>query len=236
MNADRFLESMVQVEQILRKADGENSNELSDLESLISRSKALSPEHKRKLHNWRKLRNVIVHNPRTNSQPIADPREAEVIQLERMVEILRNPPRVSSVLSLVPPVVLRWDAEVSEFFREMMPPKEFSQAPFLNEEGKYQLITSNAVARWAASSYEVSSGVILESSQIADVAKYSEEGDKLVCLRQDITAQTAIDILTSPSGIPPAAILLTDTGHEKGRAMGLAVKADLPALYKSIIP
>lgn len=236
MNADRFINAMVQVEEILRKAEGETSRDNLDLESLINRAKSISPEHKRKLHNWRKLRNVIVHTPRTNAQPIADPRGSEVIQLERMVEILRNPPRVSSVLSMRPPVVLSWDSEVSDFFSEMMPPKEFSQAPFLNLEGKYQLITSNAVARWTASNYEVTSGVILESIQISDVAKYSEEGDKLVCHRHDIAAQVAIDVLSSPKEITPVSILLTVAVHENGKAMGLVVKADLPALFKSVAP
>lgn len=234
MNADRFLDAIVKVEELLRESEAGNFDSHSDLESLISRSKALSSEHKRKLHSWRKLRNVIVHSSRVNSIPIADPRDTELVELERLVLILQNPPRVSAVLDLVEPVVLRWDSEVSDFFSELMPPKEFSQAPFTDQDGSYRLITSNAVARWAASSYEVSSGVIIEKTLIGEVAKHSEEGDKLVIKRHDLTSQEAIDILTNANGIPPAAILLTDTGHEQGRAMGLAVKADLPSLFKSL--
>jgi len=234
MNAERFLDASVQVEELLRQSEAGNTDGQLDLDSLITRSKALTPEHKRKLHNWRRLRNVIVHSSRLNSKPIADPRETEVIELERLVGILRNPPRVSAVFDLVPPVVLRWDSEVSDFFSELMPPKEFSQAPFTDQDGNYRLITSNAVARWAASSYEVNSGVILEKTQIAEVAGHSEEGDKLLCRRHDLTSQEAIDLLTTLKGIPPAAILLTDTGHERGKAMGLAVRADLPSLYRSL--
>lgn len=234
MNAERFLDAMVEVEQILSRSEASAGGGGLDLESLIVRSSALTQEHKRKLHSWRRLRNVIVHSPRVNSRPIADPRESEVVELERLVELLRRPPRVLEVLKLVPPVVLSWDSEVSDFFNELMPPKEFSQAPFIDEAGKYKLITSNAVARWAASSYEMNNGIILEKTRIADVALHSEEGDRMVCCRQDLTVQGAIDILTSPPGIPPAAILLTDTGHERGRAMGLAVKADLPVLYQAI--
>lgn len=234
MNADRFLDAIVEVEELLRQSEAGNTGGQSDLESMITRSKSLTTEHKRKLHSWRKLRNVIVHSSRVNSKPIADPRDTEVEELEKLVAILRNPPRVSAVLDLVAPVVLRWDSEVSDFFSELMPPKEFSQAPFTDQDGTYKLITSNAVARWAASSYEVNSGVIIEKTLISEVADYSEEGDKLVSRRHDLTCQDAIDILTNPNGIPPAAILLTDTGHEHGRAMGLAVKADLPALYKSL--
>jgi hypothetical protein len=79
----------------------------------------------------------------------------------------------------------------------------------------------------------VKSGALIESARIVDVAIYSEDGDTLVCRRHDLTAQVAIDILTDPRGVPPAAILLTDTGHENGNSMGLVVKADLPALYKA---
>lgn len=234
MNADRFLNAIVEVEELLLRSEAGNTGGQSDLVSMITRSKFLTAEHKRKLHTWRKLRNVIVHSSGVNSQPIADPRDTEVEELEKLVAILRNPPRVSAVLNLVAPVVLRWDSEVSDFFSELMPPKEFSQAPFIDQDGAYKLITSNAVARWAAASYEVNSGVIIEKTLISEVANYSEEGDKLVSRRQDLTCQEAIEILTNPNGIPPGAILLTDTGHERGRAMGLAVKADLPALYKSL--
>jgi hypothetical protein len=233
-NAERFLDALVQVELHLKMTEGIEPEAYVDLETLINRSSNLSLDQKRKLNSWRRLRNVIVHSPRSNSQPIADPRDSEVSEIEKLVQIIRNPPRVSSILQLVPPVVLRWDSEVSDFFAELMPPKEFSQTPFLDEAGGYRLITSNAVARWAASSYEVSSGLILEQTQIADVAKFCEEGDRLVCRRQDLSAQSAIDILTDPQGVPPAAILLTDTGHDNGRAMGLAVKSDLPLLFKAI--
>ena len=233
MNAERFLNAVVAVEKLLKSAEENNRAEQSDLKTLIDNSKVLSPEHKRKLHTWRQLRNVMVHNPRRDSQPIADPRDSEVAEIERLVEILKNPPKVSQVLNLTPPVVLSWDSEVSDFFNELMPPKDFSQAPYVDEAGAYKLITSNAVARWAASSYEVKNGALIESARIVDVAMYSEDGDKLACRRHDLTAQAAIDILTDPRGIPPAAILLTDTGHENGKAMGLVVKADLPGLYKA---
>lgn len=234
MNAERFLNAIVEVEELLSQAEAGSVGGQSDLESMITRSKALTPEHKRKLHAWRKLRNVIVHSSRENSKPIADPRDAEVEQLEKIVAFLRDPPRVSAVLGLVAPVVLTWHSEISDFFSELMPPKDFSQAPFVDEDGTHKLITSNAVARWAAASYEANHGVILEKTLIAEVANFSEEGDNLVSRRHDLTCQEAIDILTNPNGIPPAAILLTDTGHEHGRAMGLVVKADLSDLYKSL--
>ena len=233
MNAERFLNAVVEIEELLKVSAGLDPDDPSELKTLIDRSKALSMDHKKKLHKWRSLRNVIVHNIRTNSIPIADPRDSVVREIERLVDIIKNPPKLIEVLALQPPLVLRWDSEISDFFAELRPPREFSQAPFLDENGQHKLITSNAVARWAASNYQVSNGVLIDRSQISDVAKFSEEGDRLVCERQDITAQRAIDLLSSPQGIPPAAILLTDTGHETGRAMGLAVRADLPALYQS---
>ncbi len=233
MSAERFQNAVVEIEQLLRSESRDDHGEWIDLKTLIENSKVLSYEQKRKMHIWRGLRNAIVHNIKKESKFIADPRPSEVTEIERLVEILRNPPKVSQVLSLKPPVVLGWDSEVSDFFSELMPPKDFSQAPYVDEAGFYKLITSNAVARWAASCYEVKSGALIESARIVDVAKYSEDGDKLTFRRHDLTAQSAIEILTDPRGIPPAAILLTDTGHENGKAMGLVVKADLPSLFKA---
>ena len=233
MSAERFQNAVVEIEQLLKSAADVDRGEWIDLKTLIDNSKVLTYEQKRRMHIWRGLRNAIVHNIKKESKFIADPRDSEVTEIERLVEILKNPPKVSQVLKLTSPVVLRWDSEVSDFFNELMPPKDFSQAPYVDEAGTYKLITSNAVARWAASSYEVKSGALIESARIVDVAMYSEDGDKLACRRHDLTAQAAIDILTDPRGIPPAAILLTDTGHENGNAMGLVVKADLPSLFKA---
>jgi predicted transcriptional regulator len=234
MNAERFLNAVNEIEQLLREQSGFASGGPIDLISLIDNSPTLTPTLRNKLHKWRQLRNVIVHNPRTWSNPIADPRDSEVIGIEKLLEILRNPPKASEILRLVTPVVLSWDSEISEFFDELMPPKEFSQAPYLDKEKKYQLVTSNAVARWAATNYEKNSGAVIESTIVSEVAQFCEEGDHLVCEKHDVSAQAVIDILTSSSGIPPAAVLLTDTGHTSGKAMGLIVKADLPILYGAL--
>ena len=225
---------MNEIEQVLRGESDSGLGGPSDLVSLIDNSRILTPVLKNRLHKWRQLRNVIVHNPKTWSDPIADPRDSEVVGIEKVLEILKSPPKAIEILGLASPVVLSWDSEISEFFEELMPPKDFSQAPYLDKDGKYQLVTSNAVARWAATNYERNSGAVMESAIIAEVAVFSEEGDQLVCAKQDVSVQAVIDILTSSTGIPPAAVLLTDTGHASGRAMGLLVKADLPVLYNAV--
>jgi predicted transcriptional regulator len=234
VNAERFLNAFNEIEQILKEQSGSSSGSHQESEFLIDRAKYLAPSIRNQLHKWRKLRNAIVHNPKTWSDPIADPRDSEVVGIEKVLELVKNPPKASQVLALVSPVVLSWDSEISEFFSELMPPKDFSQAPYLDKQGQYQLVTSNAVARWAATSYEKNHGAVIESAVIAEVATFCEEGDQLVCQRHDVAAQVVIDILTSSAGIPPAAVLLTDTGHSTGKAMGLIVKADLPALYKAV--
>ena len=234
MNAERFLNAVNGIEQVLKEQTGSASSGPMDLISLIDTSPILTPTLRNKLHKWRQLRNVIVHNPKTWSNPIADPRDSEVVGIEKVLEILRNPPKASEILQLVSPVVLSWNSEISEFFDELMPPKDFSQAPFIDKDGKYQLVTSNAVARWAATNYERNQGAVIDSALIAEVAVFCEDGDHLVCEKHDVSAQAVIDVLTSSAGVPPAAVLLTDTGHTSGKAMGLIVKADLPILYRSL--
>jgi len=102
MNAERFLNAVVEIEELLKVSAGLEPDDPSDLKTLIDRSKVLSMEHKRKLHKWRSLRNVIVHNIRANSIPIADPRDSEVLEIERLVEIIKNPPKLIEVLKLAP--------------------------------------------------------------------------------------------------------------------------------------
>lgn len=234
MNSDRFLNAVVQIEQLLKSEAGVHADIHADLQQLIDRSHRLNKQHKSKLHAWRKLRNAIVHNTKEGANTIAEPRDDVVKEIERLLEILKNPPRASQVLNLAPPRVLDAEAEISEFFAELLPPKDFSQSPFRARNNEYRLITSNAVARWAAASYEATSGALIDSASVETVAGYCEEDDRLVVARQDITAQEIIDLLTAPDGVPPAAVLLTDTGHHAGKAMGLAVKADLPFLYRAV--
>ena len=207
---------MNEIEQVLRGESDSGLGGPSDLVSLIDNSRILTPVLKNRLHKWRQLRNVIVHNPKTWSDPIADPRDSEVVGIEKVLEILKSPPKAIEILGLASPVVLSWDSEISEFFEELMPPKDFSQAPYLDKDGKYQLVTSNAVARWAATNYERNSGAVMESAIIAEVAVFSEEGDQLVCAKQDVSVQ-AVRFVTlciqitmpgvCPGGLPHSEIL-----------------------------
>lgn len=64
MNAERFLNAVNEIEQVLREESDSGLGGPSDLVSLIDNSHILTPALKNKLHKWRQLRNVIVHNPK----------------------------------------------------------------------------------------------------------------------------------------------------------------------------
>jgi hypothetical protein len=234
VRANKFINLVTELEAVLRSMSTDPDRRKKNLEALIDDSDSLTREQKDRVHSWRKLRNSIVHEPWKKDIPIAEPRESEVQSLEKLIEILVNPPRLKDVLEIQPPTVLNWDSEIHEFFGQMLPPQEYSQAPFLQPDGNYGLITSNAVARWVASGYSANDGALMEKATVWEVFEFSEPGDRIACARQDVTVHQAIELLTGDKDVPPAALLLTDTGSISGRLMGLAVRADLPELFTAL--
>ncbi len=233
-NAERFLNAFRTIEEILASKSSSKGRTHQAFTELVEGSKLLVPEQKRMLRATATLRNAIVHTPYFENRPIADPRDDIVLFMEKQAELLENPPKVKNVLKLQPPLVLDYDQEISSFL-ELVTRLDFSQAPVKSGASILGLVTTNAVARWLAASYENAEGVVLESSTIANVMAFKEETDSIIFKSKDLKVVDALRAFSGEDGtMPPAAILITDSGISTEKPLGICVRADVQALYRSL--
>lgn len=237
-NSERFLEAFNEIEDLLAERNSRriHSDKTIPFWQLVDTSKDLVDRQRRELKQCAKLRNAIVHDPRDRrGEPIADPREGIVIWLEQQVDVIANPPKVKDVLKLQPPQVLSEGDDLSTFFAQIKPPLEYSQSPVRTDVGGLLLVTTNAVARWLASSYDHGVGVALESARLREITDFSEDADRLVVKPRNLTAVEAVRIFAGrSSGVAPAAIALTETGDPKQKPLGLCVRADVADLLVAL--
>lgn len=233
-NAERFLDAFRTIEAALLAKSTQKYSKQPTFYDLVDDSKLLTSSQKEKLKQFAKLRNAIVHEPHQNGVPIADPRNDAVDWIERQALIIEKPPLVRNVLKIQPPLVLNKNSEISEFL-ELVSRFDFSQAPVGDGARVVALITTNAVTRWISSAYISNQGALVEESKIAEILTFSENTDEVAFKPKDLKVVDALRIFSGENTlIPPAAILITETGKPDEKPLGICVKSDVQALYKSI--
>lgn len=233
-NAERFIDAFNRIEQILRSRAKADLKKRSFGE-IVDKSKDVIPKQAVTLKAMADLRNVIVHTPFDSEGAIlAEPRLTAVEWMEMQADLIERPPRVIDVLKMSPPKVFDVHDEISEFLREVSPPNNFSQSPFMDSEDKFKLITTNAVARWVAKNYEAKDGVVVAASTIGEVFESAELDDHLDLRAKGLKCVDAVRAFSGEHGIPPAAILITEPRGVAQVPLGICTRGDLPALYKAL--
>lgn len=233
-NADRFLEAFRTIEAALLSKSSKKHGKQPPFYDLVDDSKLLTFPQKEKLKQFAKLRNAIVHEPHQHGVPIADPRTDVVEWIEKQAIVIENPPLVQQVLKIQPPKVLDTNSEISEFL-ELVSKFDYSQAPVGDGIRVIALITTNAVTRWISNAYISSEGALVDESKISEILAFSENTDEISFKPRSLKVVDALRIFSGEnSQIPPAAILITESGKSEEKPLGICVRSDVQKLYKSI--
>jgi len=174
------------------------------------------------------LRNAIVHDKEFPARIIADPRPEVVEAIERLADILLDPPRVYPLfrrevrrLSWDDPIArpLRWIREY-----------HYTQFPVFRERRFAGLLTSRCVAQWLADS--VANGTVdLTGVTVGDVLRHDAyEGRRVAFIARDATWYDAVELFSPARGNRRAsleAILITESGREDEQLLGIITPRDL---------
>jgi predicted transcriptional regulator len=231
-NGQRFLDAFNSIESTLRSRS--SADPRPSFSDLVRKTRDLVPRQRDLLLDYAELRNIIVHTRTLNGQLIADPRSDVVDRIEEQADLIERPPRILEALRLSPPQVFQGSDSIVEFLNVVKPPRYFSQAPVATAGDQIELVTTNAVARWMAESWETSQGVVLSEASIDEILAYSEPSDRVEIRGKDLKVVDAWRIFSGEAGDPPAAILITHSGKKTERPLGLCVRADLPAMLKTL--
>lgn len=182
------------------------------------------------------LRNAIVHD-RGGGYVIAEPHEETVARLEKIVELITDPPRIDEVMSQ-PVLTCRPDEPVAEAAKRMVD-GGFSRLPiYRDDEGTFVgLLTANAIARWVAARMAGPSN-LLEEEPVEAVFGYGEAGRRYeVVGRERLVTDVVAMFADAPrAGRRLETVLVTPTGTKTEPPVGIVTIQDLPKLYSLITP
>ncbi len=233
-NSERFLNAFVAIEKYLRSKCG--LDQWATFSHLIEVASKTMPEIKRykeDLREYGELRNAIVHDNRGDGYVIAEPNTTAVESIEKIKDLIKKPPLVfplfkSSVLSH------NINDSIGKALKEMTG-KNFSQIPILNN-GKFEaLLTTDTIARWLGSNVD-DDIFSLKETTIGHVLKFTEDPDNFHFVSRNMTLFKVLDFFDNyeQKGKRLDALLITETGNQNDKILGIITLSDLPKLLREI--
>jgi predicted transcriptional regulator len=234
-NSERFLNAFVTIEKYLRNKcnldQGATFSQLLDVAS--SKSMPEIKRHKDDLKEYGELRNAIVHDNRGDGYVIAEPNTAAVESIEKIRDLIKRPPLVFPLLKSS---VLSYDINdsIGSALKEMTG-KNFSQVPVLNN-GKFKaLLTTDTIARWLGSNAD-DDIFSLKETTIGHVLKFTEDPDNFKFVSRNMTLFKVLDFFDNyeKQGKRLDALLITETGNQNEKILGIITISDLPKILREI--
>jgi CBS domain-containing protein len=175
------------------------------------------------------LRNAIVHE-RGGGYVIAEPHLAVVERLEKIVDLLVDPPRVEEVMSK-PVITCGPDQPVAVAAKRMVA-GDFSRMPIYDGDVLVGLLTANALARWIATKLAGERNT-MEEEPVGAILGYGEAGRRYEVVARDRLVAEVVELFTDAtrSGRRIEAVLVSPTGSEDARPVGIVTVQDLPRMY-----
>jgi len=233
-NSERFLNAFVAIEKYLRSKCG--LDQWATFSQLIDVASKTMPEvrrYKDDLREYGELRNAIVHDNRGNSYVIAEPNTAAVDAIEKIRDLIKKPPVIFPLFKIA---VLSHDMNdsIGNAIKEMTE-KKFSQIPIISN-GKFKaLLTTDTVSRWLGAN--VADDLIsLKETTIGHVLKFSEDPNNFHFMSKNTSLFKVLEFFDEfeKGGKRLEALLITDSGNQNDKIIGIITISDLPKLLREI--
>lgn len=233
--AQRFLVAFARAEGALEDLLGAGSgNSFRWLVRQASKRDPLVRSVEDDLLELSELRNAIVHD-RGGGYVIAEPHEETVARLEKIVDLIADPPRIDEVMSR-PVVTCRPGEPLAEAAKRMVD-GDFSRIPVYDDDTFVGLLTANAIARWVAARL-AGPADSLEEEPVEAVLEYGEAGRRYEVVERKRLVTDVVALFTDAprAGRRLETVLVTPTGSDAERPIGIVTIQDLPKLYALITP
>jgi CBS domain-containing protein len=232
----RFMHAFNEIEDHVRATLGAQEHEaFANLAPKYADKKRLPRQQRDALSAFTSLRNAISHGRYYNGRPIAEPVEDVVLQIERLRDQIKSPPRA---LAGHPVTAACATSSVDRISAVLAIVREhgYSQLPVYDDGHYVGLLTTNAIACWLASEFEDRGLGLAEDKTVADVLPFVEPHEVALHVPRDITAAEAIDRLShgGPEGRPATALIVTHGGKRSEKPLAVLVSEDLPRLARSL--
>ncbi|MFW6306257.1 MAG: CBS domain-containing protein [Bacillota bacterium] len=233
-NSDRFLNSFSEIEDYLEKYNNlRRHDSFGNLVNKASKSNSIIRQYQTDLFELKDLRNAIVHE-RSDGHIIAEPHESTVELIEKIEQLLKNPPGVLPTFK-GKVATLTINDSLLEAVR-LMEKKSYTQIPILDEELNYRnLLTTNIVVRWLGSNDNIGLTHLSQIS-LAEVLKYKEDNNICLFIPGDSTFYDVLGIFERYKNKKKKleSLIITRNGTANEKFLGIITNWDLPVIYDKI--
>jgi predicted transcriptional regulator len=232
---DRFLEAFNDIEDRFRHVLGRDEHvEFAQMAREYAHKKHLPRVQQEALVAFAALRNAISHSRYYNGQPIADPVQETVREIERLRDQITSPPGALAVLDSRQ-VHLTSPSEPISAALEIVDRFDYSQIPVYDDTGYVSILTTNAIARWLAHQLLLNQG-LAEGEPVHRVLAFAEPHERARLVPRTITAVEAIDQLThgGEGRTPVTALIVTHGGKTTDKPIRVIASHDLLILSSAL--
>jgi len=233
---DRFIAAFNDIEDQFRRILGcDEHATFAQMAREYARKKRLPPVQLEALVAFAALRNAISHGRYNDGQPIADPVQETVTEIERLRGQIRSPPLALTVLGSRQ-VYLTSPSEPISAVLELVGRFDYSQIPVYDDDTLYvSILTTNAIARWLANQLLLNHG-LAEGEPVHNVLAFAEPHECAKLVPRTITAAEAIDQLThgGEERGPVTALIVTEGGKPTEKPIRVIASHDLPLLSAAL--
>jgi CBS domain-containing protein len=231
----QFLAAFNDIEdQFRRVLECDQYAEFAQMAREYARKKHLPPVQLEALVAFTALRNAISHGRYNDGQPIADPVQETVTEIERLRDQIRSPPVALTVLGSKSVNLIRPSEPISAAL-ELVRRFDYSQIPVYDGTRYVSILTTNAIARWLAHQLLLNQG-LAEGEPVDRVLVFRESHERAKLVRRTITAAEAIDQLThgGEERGPVTALIVTHGGKPTETPIRVITSHDLPLLSAAL--
>jgi predicted transcriptional regulator len=224
-----FLDAFTSIEKHLRRSlDADRHMTFHEMVEKASRSDNAVRRLRGQLKDFGDLRNFVVHEYRLD-QATATPSRHAVERLQAIRDELLSPPKLIAEFRRAVATCSPSDP-VGAATRKMHD-GSFSQLPVYDGDRLVDLLTTETVTRWLASRLAGGLG-LLEEEAVASVIRHQEGTHYHEVMGREATVEDALAAFDDHlhSGRTLDAIILTHSGKQTERPIGIVTVSDMPKL------
>lgn len=233
----RFLDAFINIEQILEdKVRPKRHRPFYQLVDAVAQMDPFVHDIALELKEYGDLRNAIVHE-RINNEPIAEPHPEVVERIERIRDLLRQPPKVAD--EFLRPVFTCKPTDRIDYVAGLMYKHGFSKIPVYDETGFIGLLTAEAITHWLGATWDdkkTTQTHDLRGEPVSTVLAYVGENTRFQFVCKECTVFEVMRLFEEAShyGQRLQAVIITDDGSQSSPPLGIITAFDLPKIYDLI--
>ncbi len=232
-NAERFLNAFSQIEHELHRIlDLKEHWRFFDLIRKAAKLNPVIERFKYDLKEYGELRNAIVHD-RTGGEVIAQPNNEVVENLERIVSLLLEPPKVLPLFQKEVLTLSISDA-LSNAIKQMSH-FSYSQVAIRENDAVVTMLTSNMLIRWLGETLH-DENFDLNAISVGDVLSEVGREDNFRLVAAHATLFEVLDLFSQHQneGKKLESVLITEHSHPHEPFLGIITNRDLPKLQQEL--